>query len=258
LLLVSGLLPWIGASEPIPVADPSEEAEGLTSFSEDSTSEEILGIDRVDWVVLAGVGLVATVLVVTEPWSRVVLGIAGASGVAVGGVGAVYLVDPAWMYSDWIKSDVAAVASAGPGVYLALASSVVQFGGCYLGYTDSTSTTGAQQLDTSRGSGHPPQGPGPNHGQSPDSQRPQNSRNRTRPPQSQSQQGTAPPAENAQNRPPESRQRPPAREREQSTRDGGDGRSAGESATESPQGAGSEQNPTEQTERTQSEDTEPQ
>lgn len=155
LLLVSGLLPWVAASEAIPVADPSEEADGLSSFDGDSTSEEILGIDRVDWVVLAGVGLVATGLVVTEPWSQLVLAIAAASGVAVVGLGVAYLVDPAWMYSDWIKTEVAAVASAGPGVYLAIGGGVLQLGGCYLAYSSSGSTTGAQQLDA------PPSQPGP-------------------------------------------------------------------------------------------------
>ena len=147
LLLVSGLLPWIAASEAIPVADPSEEAEGLASFDAEHTSAEILGIDRVDWVVLAGVGLVATGLVVTEPWSQIVLAFAAASGVAAVGLGAVYLVDPAWMYSDWIKPDVAAVASAGPGVYLAIGGGILQLGGSYLAYSESESTTGAQQLD---------------------------------------------------------------------------------------------------------------
>jgi len=146
LILVSGLLPWIAASEPIPTADPSEEAEGLRSFDEGSTSEEILGIDRVDWVILAGVGLVATFLVVTEPWSQVVLGVAGAGAVAAISLGAVYFLDPAWMYSDWIKSDVAAVASAGPGAYLAVGGGLLQCAGWYLGYSSSTSS-GAQRLD---------------------------------------------------------------------------------------------------------------
>lgn len=146
LFLVSGLLPWIAASEAIPVADPAEEADGLGSFEGDNTSESLLGIDRVDWVVLAGIGLVATFLAVTEPWSRVVLAVAGISGAAAVGLGAVYLVDPAWMYSDWIKSDVAAVASTGPGVYLAIGGGVAQCVGCYLGYSSSGSTTGAQRL----------------------------------------------------------------------------------------------------------------
>lgn len=218
LLLLSGMLPWITASEAIPVADPSEQAEGLNSFSEADTSEEILGIDRVDWVVLTGVGLVATVLVVTEPWSRVVLAVAGASGLAAVGLGAVYLVDPAWMYSDWLKSEVGAVASAGPGVYLALASGVVQFGGIYLGVTESKSTTGAQQLDAPaqtdssprtqppgdqqpRG---PPQSP---QGQSPNDQPPQNSHHQEN---RQPQQNRQPP----NNGPPQNDQQPQGRQPE--------------------------------------------
>jgi hypothetical protein len=146
LVLVSGLLPWIVASEAIPVADPSEEADGLGSFGEDSTSEEILGIDRVDWVVLAGVSLVATGLAATEPWSRIVLGVAGASGAAAVGLGAAYLADPAWMYSDWIHAEIAAVASAGLGAYLAIGGGVLQLGGCYLGTSSAASTAGARQL----------------------------------------------------------------------------------------------------------------
>ncbi|MXR50771.1 hypothetical protein GRX03_04010 [Halovenus sp. WSH3] len=153
LLLVSGLLPWIVASEPIPVSDPAEEAAGLTAFGEETTSEEILGIDRVDWVVLAGVGLVATGLIVTEPWDPLVLAFAGASGVAALGLGVAYVTDPVWMYSDWIKPDVAAVASTGPGVYLAVGSGLLQCLGCYLGHTETGRSGGAQQLDGPQSTG---------------------------------------------------------------------------------------------------------
>lgn len=215
LILVSGLFPWIAATEAIPVADPSEQAEGLNSFGGDSTSDEILGVDRVDWVVLAGVGLVATALVVTEPWTRVVLAIAGASAVAAVGLAVVYLVDPAWMYSDWIKSEVAAVASAGPGVYLALGGGLCQCGGWYLGYSGTGSTAGAQRLDAPAqggvGSSRGPQQRGPPQQDQPDSrQRHQQGRREPRgqqPPNRQQQQQQS----NRQGGPPEqSGQQPPA------------------------------------------------
>ena len=148
-VLVSGLLPWLTASEPIPVTDPSERAEGLSSFSEADTAEQILGINRVDWVVLAGIGLVAAAIVLTEPWSRVVLGVGGVSAVAAVGLGAFYLFDPVWMYSAWLKPEVGAVSNAGPGVYLAIGGGLLQCGGCYLG-TRGPATTGARSLDQPR------------------------------------------------------------------------------------------------------------
>lgn len=193
LLLVSGLLPWIAATEPIPVSDPAEEAGGLNSFDQDATSEEILGIDRVDWVVVAGVGLVATVLIVTEPWSPVVLAVAGASAAAALGLGVAYVVDPVWMYSDWIKSEVAAVTDVGPGVYLAVGSGLLQCAGCYLGATGAGSSTGAQQLDAP---------PSANQGspQSPDAQQ---SSKRGQPPQQANQQRPGPQQDQPRRRQPE-------------------------------------------------------
>ncbi|WP_436903023.1 hypothetical protein [Halovenus halobia] len=165
-VLVSGLFPWLTASEAIPVTDPSERAEGLSSFSEADTAEQILGIDRVDWVVLAGIGLVAAAIVLTEPWSQVVLGVGGASGVAAVGLGVFYLFDPVWMYSAWLKPELGAVTSVGPGVYLAISGGLLQCGGCYFGHRG-PATTGARSLDQPRSGGpqqnqpasrRPPQG----------------------------------------------------------------------------------------------------
>lgn len=148
-VLVSGLLPWLTASEAIPVTDPSERAEGLNSFSEADTAEQILGVDRVDWVVLAGISLVAAAIVLTEPWSQVVLGVGGVTAVAGVGLGVFYLFDPVWMYSAWLKPEIGAVTSVGPGVYLAIGGGLLQCGGCYLG-SRGPATTGARSLDQPR------------------------------------------------------------------------------------------------------------
>lgn len=145
-VLVSGLLPWLTATEPIPVSDPSERAEGLGSFSGADTTERVLGIDRVEWVVLAGVALVAAAVVLTEPWSRVVLGVGVLSAVVALAVGARYLSDPIWLYSDWLDPELGAVTSVGPGVYLALVGGALQAVGCSLGVRE-PEPTGAGSLD---------------------------------------------------------------------------------------------------------------
>lgn len=145
-VLVAGLLPWLTATEPIPVTNPSDPAAGLSDFGAADTTQQVLGIDRVEWVVLAGLGIVATAIVLTEPWSRVVLGVGGVSAVAALAVGGLYLFEPVWMYSDWLNPEIGAVTSVGPGVYLALVGGSLQAVGCYLGVRGPT-TTGANSLD---------------------------------------------------------------------------------------------------------------
>jgi hypothetical protein len=204
-VLVSGLLPWLTATEPIPATNPSERAEGLSSFSEADTTDRILGIDRVGWVGLAGLGIVGTAIVLTEPWSRVVLGVGGVSAAAAIAVGALYVVDPVWMYSDWLDSEVGAVTSVGSGVYLAIAGGTLQAVGCYFGLRGSA-TTGAGSLDQPTSGSREPEQPRrePRDGQQPSQQnnrRPsQRDQSRQRRPQRSEQQRRSPEQDERQKR----------------------------------------------------------
>jgi hypothetical protein len=204
-VLVAGLLPWLTATEPIPVTNPSERAEGLQSFSAADTTTQVLGIDRVEWIAVAGVGLVAAAVVLTEPWSRVVLGVGGVSAIAALAIGALYLFDPVWMYSDWLNPEIGAVTSVGPGIYLVLVGGALQAVGCSLG-ARGPATTGAGSLDQSPGERRPPRqeqpARQPQDGQQQGQPRRQNDR---RPPQQEQ-----PPRENPQS----GQRRSPERETE--------------------------------------------